>query len=68
MFGWLRAPAAPGLLFEAAETLGVTGDVLGQDLDRHLAAEAGVASAVDLTHAPGPEQAEDLVGTKMVAP
>jgi len=47
-------------VLEAAETLGI-GNLLGEDLDRDLAVQPGVAGAVDLAHAPRAEQPHDLV-------
>jgi hypothetical protein len=48
------------LALEAGEPFGVVRDVVGEDLDRDLAAEPGVARAIDLTHAAGAETAGDL--------
>jgi hypothetical protein len=39
-----------GLALEARQPLGVPGEVLGQDLDRHVAAERRVLGAPDHTH------------------
>ena len=50
-----------GLELEALEAVGVGGDVVVEDLEGDVAAEAGVAGAVDLAHAAGPEQLDDLV-------
>jgi hypothetical protein len=52
----------PGLLLEAAQAVGVGDTLRGDDLDRHFAAEARVAGAVDLAHASGAEGREHLVG------
>ena len=52
---------------EAGERVGVIGEVLGQDLDRHVALEAGVAGAVDLPHPAGAERRDDLVRAEAVA-
>ena len=49
---------------EALQAVAVVGERRGQQLDRHLAAEAGVAGAIHLAHAPGPERAENLVGAE----
>jgi hypothetical protein len=54
----------PRLAREALERLGVGGELLRQDLDRHLAAEAGVARPPDLAHAAGAERADDLVAAE----
>ena len=49
------------LPLESAEAVPIAGDVVGEDLDRHVATEPRVARAVDLTHPPGPDEVEDLV-------
>ena len=51
----------PRLQLEAAQALGVRGGVFGQDLDRDVAAEAGIARAVDFAHTSRSEGREDLV-------
>ena len=51
----------PRFLLEAAEAVGIGGDVVGQDLDRDVAPEARVPRAVHLPHAAGPEKLDDLV-------
>ena len=48
------------LPLEALDPGGVGGEGLGQDLDRHLAVQAGVAGFVDLSHAAAPERSYDL--------
>jgi hypothetical protein len=50
-----------GLLLEAGERLGVAGPLLGQHLDRDVTAQPRVPSAVELSHAPGPDEVQDLV-------
>ena len=63
MLGWLRAEAARASCTKRGA--GPRREALrGQDLDRHLAPEAGVAGAVDLAHAPRSERPHDLVGTE----
>jgi hypothetical protein len=52
---------------EAGQSLGVPGHLAGQDLDRHLATQLRVASAVDLAHTPGPEGLKDLIGAQAVS-
>ncbi len=59
--GVVQSRRGAGLLDEAGEALGIPQDVLRQDLDRHLAREAAVAGTVDLSHAAGPEEADDFV-------
>ena len=44
--------------------LGLGRQVLGQHLDRHLAAEPRVAGPVDLAHAARAERPDDLVGSE----
>ena len=56
----VQGAGGAGLLLEAAELLGI-GDLLGENLDRDLALQAGVTGAVDLTHRPRGEQPHDLV-------
>ena len=50
-----------GFAFEAAQPFLFLGEMLWQDLDRHLAFEACVPGPIDLAHGPGTEGAEDLV-------
>ena len=52
------------LALEPLLEIGVTGDVLGQDLDGDGAVQAGVAGFVDLTHAARAEGGLDLVGAE----
>ena len=49
------------LPLEAPQPLLVVRELLGQDLDRHLAFEARVLGPIDLAHASGPEGTDDLV-------
>ena len=49
------------LALEPRQALGVARELVGQDLDRDLAAELGVASAIHLAHAADAELREDLV-------
>ena len=51
----------PGLLLEALQAVLVGGQLLGDDLDGHVAAEARVVGAVDLAHAARAERRDDLV-------
>ena len=60
--GVVQDPGRAGLLLEAAQAVGVGGEGGRQDLDRHLAAEARVSRAVDLSHPPRSDRREDLVG------
>ena len=49
---------------EAGDQPGIARDAVGQHLDRDLAVEPGVASAIDLAHTAGAEWLEDLVGSE----
>ena len=46
--------------FEAGEAIGIACEGVRQDLDGDVAAERGIASAIDLAHTPRPETAGDL--------
>jgi hypothetical protein len=52
---------------EAGQTLRVTADLGGQDLDRHVAVEPGIGGPIDFTHAPRAEGLEDPVGAEGVS-
>ena len=56
------------LALEAGDALRVGGEGGGQDFDRDLAAEHGVAGAIHLAHAALAEQGEDLVGADACLP
>ena len=50
-----------GLALEPGTTVGALARRFGQHLDRDVAAQPRIAGAVDLSHAAGAEQADDLV-------
>src|SRR5690349_6544109 len=52
------------LLLEAAQALGVSRELRWQYLDGNLAPKARVARAIDLTHSPRADRAEDFVGAE----
>ena len=52
------------LLHETATAICVRHQVSGQDLDGHFAAQARVACAIHLAHAPSSDEGEDLVSAK----
>ena len=54
----------PRLALEPHQPVGVGGERVGQDLERHVASELGVAGAIDLPHAAGAERRHDLVGAE----
>src|SRR6185369_7210852 len=55
------------LLLEATQAIRVLRERGRQDLDRDVAPEARILRAVDLSHAPGADLAEDLVGAEFRA-
>ena len=61
MLGWLRAEAARASRTKRTRWTSSDEPIGRKDLDRHVAAEAGVAGAVDLAHPAGPDRAQDLV-------
>ena len=61
MWGGVEGRERFQLPLESRQTIGITGQRLGQDLERDLSIELGVARAIDLAHTPGPERAENLV-------
>ena len=54
----------PRLALEAREPLAVGRERVGQDLDRDVAPEPRVARAIDLAHAAGTQERDDLVHTQ----
>src|SRR5690242_12346951 len=51
-------------LLEAAQTLGVGGELRGKDLDCHFAREPRIARAIDFAHTASANRAEKLVRTQ----
>ena len=49
------------LAFEPSQPLAVVAEPVGQDLDRHIARQAGVVRAVHLAHSAGADGVADLV-------
>ena len=62
MFGWLSAASTLRLALEARQAVAVRGEGVGQDLDRDVALQPGVARAIHLAHAACADSREDLVG------
>ena len=54
------------LALESREAFAIAGERVGQDLDRDLASELGVARAIHLAHPAGAERRNDLVRTELV--
>ncbi len=59
--GMIQCRSGTRLTAEAFQSLGVAGDVLGQELQRHRAAEFGVLGLVHHSHAAATEFARDFV-------
>jgi hypothetical protein len=59
--GMVERGERAGFALEPSDALLVARHLLGQDLDRHLAPEPGVAGAVHLSHASRAEGGEHLV-------
>ena len=53
-----------GFTLEPRGALGVRGERLGQHLERNVPIQSGVARSIHLPHAPGADQADDLVDTQ----
>ena len=53
-----------GLALEARQGVGVGSERLRQHLDGDVPVELPVARPIDLSHAPGAERREDLVGAE----
>jgi hypothetical protein len=53
----------PGFEFEPSEPVGVVGKCARQNLERDVAAELGIAGAIDLAHGTGADGVDDFVGT-----
>ena len=51
---------------EPRETIRVADEGVGQHLDRDVAAQLGVARAIDLAHAAGAERRDDFIGPESV--
>ena len=54
-----------GLTFESRESFFVARECLGQDFDRYVPPELGVARAVDFSHAPDSDERENFVSAKL---
>ena len=57
------APATTDTGFPRAESIGIDGKCVGQDLDGDIAIQLGVARTIDLAHAALSKQPDDLVWT-----
>jgi hypothetical protein len=61
MFGWFKDDQHLSLALEARHALRILREPLRQHLDRHVAIQIGVSSAVDCAHAAFAELGGDLV-------
>ena len=52
---------------ESGQSLRIARESLGENLDRHLAAQSAIPTAVDFTHPTDAKLVEDLVGTEFDA-
>jgi len=59
--GLVQAGEQPRLALETRHPIGVVGEDVGQQLERHLAPELAVARPPDFAHAPRTERGNDLV-------
>ena len=57
----------PGFQLEALESFGIRREPRGQRLDRDIASQSRITSAVHLAHAAGANQPEHVVGTELRA-
>jgi hypothetical protein len=57
----------PSFSLEASELLRMLLELFGKDFDGHFTPELCVPGAVDLTHTPGPQRREDLIGSELLA-
>ena len=55
------------LSLESSQTFGVVGEGVGQDLQRDVAMQLGVAGAIDLAHAAGTDGGLDLIRSESCA-
>src|SRR5262249_49892645 len=58
--GMIQGREQPRFALEARQPLGILGKISRQRLDRHIAAEPGVARAVNLAHTPRTKRSNDL--------
>ena len=50
------------LLLKAPKSIGIGSEILGQDFDRNLAAQARIAGPIHLSHTTGSDRCHDLIG------
>ena len=62
--GMIQRGEGLGFTLEASETVGVMREFLGEDLDRHVAIQPGVARAIDLPHSAFANRRADFVNAQ----
>ena len=60
--GVVQGGGGLGLLLEAAHEVGLVGERIGEEFQRHIALQSRIASPIDLAHAAAANQRDDLVG------
>ena len=60
----IQRRCGPGFFVEAADAASIGRPCGRQDLERHIPPKTGITSAIHLAHAPGANQADDLVGAQ----
>lgn len=56
-----------GLALEAADAIGITGELVRKNLDRHFAFELRIPGAIHLPHAPAAQKSRNLVRPELCA-
>ena len=59
--GVVQSRGSPRLALEPLQRLGLGAQILGEELERHVAAQSGVLGLVDDTHAAAPELREHTI-------
>src|SRR5207302_1341360 len=62
--GMIKGRGSAGLLLEAAQALGIGGELRGENLYCNLASEAALGGAIDLSHAAGAERLAEFIRTE----
>ena len=61
MFGWFSDGQHLRFALEPRETLGILRERVGQDLERDVAVELGIARTIDFAHAACAQEREDFI-------
>ena len=59
--GMRQGSYGAGLVLEPRAHRGIAGEVVGEHLDGHVAAEPGIVRAIHVTHAAGTQRLDDFV-------